>query len=199
MNYNFLYTENLTSVEPRGKVRSKDILSNKVWIEDTDALNELECNFKSNVGDHARVQKTVKYGKVKSFRILGVVTDSVNHGCGIGLGKGTNKVQAKLKSFKKGQKNIQFLDLGCGSLSCEKNCKEKHSFKKSIVGVCGSTRIRLMPAPKGTGIVGQPALRTILESIGITDLRVSLKGSDNRLNCITALDDAFKRYIVYLE
>jgi small subunit ribosomal protein S2e len=45
-----------------------------------------------------------------------------------------------------------------------------------ITGKCGSVRVRLVPAPRGTAIVGAPIPRKILQFAGVHDCYTSSSG-----------------------
>jgi len=46
-----------------------------------------------------------------------------------------------------------------------------------VTGKSGSVRIRLIPAPRGTGLVAAPASKKILQFAGINDVYTSSSGS----------------------
>ena len=45
-----------------------------------------------------------------------------------------------------------------------------------MTGKCGSVRVRLIPAPRGTGLVAAPATRKMLSMAGIQDCYTSSRG-----------------------
>jgi len=66
-----------------------------------------------------------------------------------------------------------------------------HTVPTKVTGRCGSVRIRLVPAPRGTGIVSSRAPKKILQYAGIEDVFTSSKGSTKTLgNTIKATFDA---------
>lgn len=44
-----------------------------------------------------------------------------------------------------------------------------HTVPMKVTGKCGSVRVRLIPAPRGTGVVGSPTLKKMLQFAGIAD------------------------------
>merc|ERR1719262_1468904 len=44
-----------------------------------------------------------------------------------------------------------------------------HTVPMKVAGKCGSVRMRLIPAPRGTGIVGSPVCKKMLAFAGVTD------------------------------
>ena len=50
-----------------------------------------------------------------------------------------------------------------------------------MTGKCGSIWVRLIPAPRGTGIVSAPVPKKLLQMAGIEDCYTSAKGSTGTL------------------
>ena len=50
-----------------------------------------------------------------------------------------------------------------------------------VTGKCGSIWVRLIPAPRGTGIVSAPVPKKLLQMAGIEDCYTSAKGSTGTL------------------
>ncbi len=48
-------------------------------------------------------------------------------------------------------------------------------------GKCGSVVVRLIPAPRGTGVVASPAVKKLLEFGGVEDAYTSSSGSTRTL------------------
>merc|ERR1711907_783819 len=44
-----------------------------------------------------------------------------------------------------------------------------HTVPMKVSGACGSVRIRLVPAPRGSGVVGSPTMKKMLSFAGVTD------------------------------
>ncbi|RNE95491.1 40S ribosomal protein S2, partial [Trypanosoma conorhini] len=47
---------------------------------------------------------------------------------------------------------------------------EPHTIPMKVTGKCGSVAVRLVPAPRGTGIVAAPVPKKILEFAGVEDV-----------------------------
>merc|ERR1712060_219251 len=45
-----------------------------------------------------------------------------------------------------------------------------HTVPMKVTGKCGSVSVRLIPAPRGTAIVGSPALKKMMQFAGIQDV-----------------------------
>jgi len=74
-----------------------------------------------------------------------------------------------------------------------------HTVPTKITGKCGSVRLRLVPAPRGTGIVSSRTPKKVLQYAGIDDVFTSTKGSTKTLgNTIKATFDAICETYSYL-
>ena len=51
-----------------------------------------------------------------------------------------------------------------------------HTIPMKVTGKGGSVRIRLIPAPRGTGIVGAPMPKKMLQMAGVNDVYTSSRG-----------------------
>merc|ERR1712157_558580 len=58
---------------------------------------------------------------------------------------------------------------------------EPHTVPCKVTGKCGSVMMRLIPAPRGTGIVGAPVPKKLLQMAGIEDVYTSSRGSTGTL------------------
>lgn len=54
-------------------------------------------------------------------------------------------------------------------------------FPFQVTGKCGSVLVRLIPAPRGTGIVSAPVPKKLLQMAGIDDCYTSSRGSTTTL------------------
>merc|ERR1719192_1961550 len=44
-----------------------------------------------------------------------------------------------------------------------------HTVPMKLTGKCGSVRVRLIPAPRGSGVIGSPVLKKMLQFAGVAD------------------------------
>ncbi|MBI5872478.1 30S ribosomal protein S5, partial [archaeon] len=80
----------------------------------------------------------------------------------------------------------------------ECGCDTPHSVQFKTSGKCGSVRVKLMPAPKGVGLVADDETKKILRLAGIKDVYVKTFGNTgSRTNLIMAIYDALKNLYVY--
>jgi small subunit ribosomal protein S2e len=74
-----------------------------------------------------------------------------------------------------------------------------HTVPCKVTGKCGSVRVRLIPAPRGTGLVASPAGKKLMGMAGITDCYSSSRGHTRTMgNFIKAIFYALKATYGYL-
>jgi small subunit ribosomal protein S5 len=121
----------------------------------------------------------VKGGRRFSFTALVVVGDGQGR-VGYGYGKGKEVPQAVEKAVKAANRTM----IRVPSL----NTTVPHQ----VVGQFGTSRVMLMPANPGTGIIAGDCLRAIAESCGLRDVLTKCRGSSNPLNVVKAAFVALK-------
>ena len=136
-----------------------------------------------------QTQKKTPEGNKPSFATFAVIGNR-NGYVGIGKGKAKETVPAREKAFRRAKLNLIKIRRGCGSWEC--GCKEPHSIPFAVEGKVGSVKIKLMPAPKGAGLVAEKECQRILELAGIKDVYSHTIGqTQTKVNlmkaCLTAL------------
>lgn len=75
-----------------------------------------------------------------------------------------------------------------------------HTVANKLSGKCGSVKIRLIPAAKGTGIVAAPVSKTMLQFAGIDDCYTTSRGNTRTLgNFIKATFSALSQSYGFLD
>ncbi|PIR53929.1 30S ribosomal protein S5 [Candidatus Peregrinibacteria bacterium CG10_big_fil_rev_8_21_14_0_10_42_8] len=115
-----------------------------------------------------RVTRVVAGGRRMRFRAVVVVGDKKGR-VGIGTGKSGEVQGAVQKATAVAKKNMIRVPLVDGTIPHEID----HKFKAS--------RIRLLPARVGTGIIAGGALRTVLEHAGVQNVLSKRYGTNNKL------------------
>lgn len=121
-----------------------------------------------------QTQRITREGGVLTFSAMAVVGDENGH-VGVGIGKANETLPARDKSTRKAKLNLIKVKRGCSAFDC--SCDEPHSIPFEIEGKSGSVRIKLMPAPQGTGLVVANELKKVLRLVGIKDVYSQTYGS----------------------
>lgn len=114
-----------------------------------------------------QTQRKTKEGNVPTFSAMAVVGDENGH-VGIGSGKATETLPARDKAIRKAKLNVIKIHRACSSFDCA--CSEAHTIPFKVEGKAGSTRIILIPAPQGTGLVAGNEIKKVLKLAGIKDV-----------------------------
>jgi small subunit ribosomal protein S5 len=138
-----------------------------------------------------QTQKKTMEGNVTTFSVLAVVGNE-NGYMGLGTGRAKETLPAREKAVRKAKLNLQKVIRGCGSFDC--SCSNPHSIPVKVEGKCSSVRIKLMPAPEGTGLVVSDELKKILKLAGIKDIYSKTFGQKRTtLNLTKACIDALNK------
>ena len=131
-----------------------------------------------------RVSKTVKGGRNMRFSALMVVGDTENPGTvgdneqpgrvGCGMGKAVEIPEAIRKGLEDAKKSMITVPLNGTTIPHE------------VVGVFGTGKVKMLPAPEGTGVIAGGPVRAVLEAAGIKDIVTKSIGSNNKINMVRA-------------
>jgi len=105
----------------------------------------------------------------------------------VGLGKGKSREHriAIEKATKQAKLNVIRVRKGCGNWECA--CGTGHSIPFRTEAKYGSVTVKLLPAPKGVGIVADNSSKKLLKLAGIKDIWVKTLGNTGaRQNLIYA-------------
>ncbi len=135
-------------------------------------------------------QKKTKEGNKPKFATLAVIGDRNGH-IGIGYGKAKETVPAREKALRYAKLNLIKIRRGCGSWEC--GCGHYHSIPFKVEGKCGSVRIELLPAPRGTNLAVETETQKLMDLAGIKDLYSRTKGQTRtKINMIYAAFEALR-------
>lgn len=138
-----------------------------------------------------QTQKKTREGNKIKFATCAVVGNRDGY-VGVGIGKSKETVPSRDKAKRQARLNVIRIRRGCGSW--ESDARQPNSIPFAVEGKCGSVRIKLMPAPRGKGLVIEKECAKILALAGIKDILSKTKGqTKTKLNMIYALMDALKK------
>jgi small subunit ribosomal protein S5 len=138
-----------------------------------------------------QTQKKTAEGNVPTFACMVIIGDKQGH-VGLGYGKAKETLPAKQKSLRNAKLNLIRIRRGCGNFDC--TCDEPHSIPFSVEGKTGSVKIKLMPAPKGTGLVADGECKKVFRLAGIKDIYTRTFGQTRtKINMIKACFEALKK------
>lgn len=138
-----------------------------------------------------QTQKKTQEGNKPKFGTFAIVGNEEGY-VGIGYGKSKETVPAREKANRNSKQNIIKILRGCGSWQC--GCRNPHSIPFAVEGKCGSVRIKLIPAPRGTGLCIERECGKVLKIAGIKDVWSKTFGQTRtKINLITACFGALKK------
>lgn len=120
-----------------------------------------------------RTAKVVKGGRIFGFSALVVVGDGKGR-IGFGTGKAREVPAAIQKAMDSARRNMKKIVL------------RGRSIQHALVGRHGSTKVIMMPASEGTGLIAGGAMRAVCEVMGIHDILSKCVGSRSPINVVRA-------------
>lgn len=130
-------------------------------------------NLQEKLVDVRRTAKVVKGGRIFGFSAIVVVGDGKGK-IGCGLGKAREVPVAIQKAMENGRRNMRQAKLKGSTL------------QHPIIGRHGATKIIMLPASEGTGLIAGGAMRAVCEVMGVQDILAKCVGSRNPVNVVKA-------------
>lgn len=151
------------------KILESEIVDSLLKIK-SDILNIGQAKGKFGGGKRRawrQTQKKTKEGNIPTFTCMVVVGNGDGY---IGLESGNAKetLPARAKALRKAKLSIMKIKRACASFDC--TCGEAHTVPYVVEGKVGSCKVKLIPAPQGTGLVIGDECKKILRLAGIKDV-----------------------------
>jgi len=173
----------------------EEIFRFSIPIKESQIVNTLlEGKLKEEVMKVKPVQKQTQAGQRTRFKCVVLIGD---YDCHIGIG---GKVDKEVQGAVKGA----IIDAKLNLIPVRKGywgnkIGKPHTVPMKLTGKCGSVRVRLVPAPRGTGLVASPAPNKVLQMAGIQDCYTSTEGMTNtRQNTLRATYEALVKTYKFL-
>lgn len=122
----------------------------------------------------------IKGGRRFSFAAM-VVIGNQRGEVGWGYGKASEVPLAIDKAKKKTKRNNIKVQLAGTTIPHQ------------VIGRFGSSKVLLMPANPGTGIIAGASVQAVVESVGIKDILTKSRGSNNPINIVKATFNALEQ------
>lgn len=129
-----------------------------------------------------RCSTVVKGGRRFSFAALVVAGDRKGN-VGVGYGKSTEVPSAVEKGKKIAVRNMRRVKLAGGTLP------------HRVIGRFGASKVVMVPASPGTGVIAGASVRAVLELAGVHDVLTKSYGSNSPKNLVRATFEGLKELI----
>jgi small subunit ribosomal protein S2e len=140
------------------------------------------------------VQKQTRAGQRTRFKAFIAVGDYNGH---LGLANKTGKEVATAIRAALILAKLQVIPVRRGYWG--NKVEKPHTVPNKITGKSGSVRVRLIPAPRGAGIVASVAPKKVIAMAGISDAYTSTEGNTKTLgNTVKATFNAIKATYTFL-
>ncbi len=149
-------------------------------VDKKNAVEEIDDGIREKMIAVNRVSKTVKGGRILAFAALTVAGDGDGK-IGMGTGKSREVPAAVSKAMERARKSMKRVPLVNGTIH------------HAVEGQHGASRVILMPAVEGTGVIAGGPMRAVLDAVGIRNVLAKAYGSTNPYNMVRATLDALSR------
>lgn len=181
-------------LDKRDKILESEIVDVLIPELSTDLL--MVGQSKGKFGGGARrvfkqTQKKTQEGNKPKFATFALVGNEDGY-VGVGYGKSKETVPAREKAIRNAKLNIIKIRRGCGSWQC--GCHNPHTIPFAVEGKYGSVKIKLIPAPRGTGLCIEEECQKILRIAGIKDIWSKTLGhTKTKINLVNACFEALQQ------
>ncbi|MGN1208835.1 MAG: 30S ribosomal protein S5 [Duodenibacillus sp.] len=148
-------------------------------VDKKNAVEEIDDGIREKMIAVNRVSKTVKGGRILAFAALTVAGDG-NGSIGMGTGKSREVPASVSKAMDRARKSMKKVPLNNGTIF------------HAVEGRHGASRVLLMPAAEGTGVIAGGPMRAVMDAVGIRNVLAKAYGSTNPYNMVRATLNALE-------
>ena len=148
-------------------------------VQGKNAVEEQDDGLREKMIAVNRVSKTVKGGRILAFAALTVVGDG-DGSIGMGTGKSREVPQSVTKAMERARHTMKRVPLKNGTLH------------HAVEGRHGASRVLMMPAPEGSGVIAGGPMRGVCDAVGIRNVVAKAYGSTNPYNLVRATLNALE-------
>lgn len=171
-NENVEIAENTTDVVKEERKKRDDFKRDRKQGDRRERKRE-DSEFDKTLVSVRRVTKVVKGGRTMRFSALVVIGDHKGT-VGIGTGRAKEVPAAIDKATLQAKQNLKKINIVSGTIPHE------------VIGKYGTSKVLMLPAKQGSGVIAGGSARAVLELAGIKDIVTKIHGSTNKINCVRA-------------
>ncbi|MCW4019644.1 MAG: 30S ribosomal protein S5 [Candidatus Bathyarchaeota archaeon] len=175
-----------------GKISSlEEAFGEGLKIRESEIVDLLLPNLEEEVINVNLVQKQTDAGEKSRFKAIVAIGNRDGY-LGLGAAKARQVRTAIEKGATDARLNVTIIRRGCGSWECR--CGQPHSLPFETVGRRGSVKVKIIPGPRGLGLVASEGVKAILRLAGIKDCWTRSYGSTRTVSSFSyAVFDALKK------
>ena len=171
-NENVEIADNTTDVVKEERKKRDDFKRDRKQNDRREKKRE-DSEFDKTLVSVRRVTKVVKGGRTMRFSALVVIGDHKGT-VGIGTGRAKEVPAAIDKATLQAKQNLKKINIVNGTIPHD------------VVGKYGTSKVLMLPAKQGSGVIAGGSARAVLELAGIKDIVTKIHGSTNKINCVRA-------------